>query len=301
MRELLLCANKVLTHRRAFAFQLREPKPIILCRPLEPSDLLASLLELRFALLEQSLEPTGLVRVPRRRRGNFALRQALDFRACPETLLVELAPRLVEFLPRSFELFAQLIDLFLRRRRHRFEIDGSSEAGGAAIELQGHRGILRHAPALLVQETKVDQRTRVALIGRLLVPGRGLFIVGCAAHSTLVDFPDVGLRLPIALVRRRLPDPERGAVVRPIVRDILAAAHLAISGAGLDRSARGEVSHVHAQLTHLRRKQAIHRKQAVGLQALVDRRDLRFAGGHRRTAPDRQEQGDGQKLPRGPT
>jgi hypothetical protein len=48
------------------------------------------------------------------------------------------------------------------------------DAGAFAIEVQRHRGVLRHAQALLVEEAEVDLGAVVALVGGLLEPLRAM-------------------------------------------------------------------------------------------------------------------------------
>lgn len=186
---------------------------------------------------------------------------------------VEFLLRLVELLPRGVEFDLQRAHLLVARGIAAFEGDGTFQPGGLAVEVDRLRRAALDAEALLVEEAKVDQRARIALVGGLAIPACRLAEVGRhAADAALVDLADVGLRGSIPLLCGRHPGGEHVVETGTVVQHVLAAAQAAFVGAEFGGAACREISHVGAELAHLARQHAVDDQELVGVAARLLRR-----------------------------
>ena len=102
-----------------------------------------------------------------------------------------------------------------------------------------------------------------------------LGVVGFRAETLEIDFADVVLRVGVAALGLALPDLQRGLVVGAVVRDVFAAANLAI---GLGRAQRPARAHEHrARRRACAPGPAAGNRRSAGLPDCVARRPWRVA------------------------
>ena len=185
----------------------------------------------------------------------------------------------------GLEVRGQVVDRALHLAAHLGDLGSVGQAvvldsRRLAVEIQGLERVLRDPESLLVEVGQVHLAAGELLRRRLLVPRRRRDEVGLAAQSLFKDLADVNLGLRIALFGLRHPHRERRRVVRPVVRDILAAADLAIDRDGLDRPPGGQVRHLAAELADLAGQQAVDDQEPARIL-----RDRLLGRGDRRCEP----------------